>query len=355
MINTFAPGKLYIAGEYAVVEPGYPAIIVAVNKFITIYLKEAFGKGSIDSLDRTIYWNRKKDSVVLDGEDNGFSYIVSAIEIAEAYVKEKGKKLDFYHIEVDSDLKSEEGRKYGLGSSAAIVVATVKAILKYYDIKATEMEIFKLAALANINVNPKGSCGDIAASTFGGWLVYRTFYKDWLLKEKEKNSISNLLKKDWSGLYIDRLNPPKDLKLVVGWTGSPANTINLVNSVENNSIDRKSIYNEFLTNSKKCIIKMLKAFKEEDIEEIQKQILVNRDLLCNLGKNLGTMIETPQLKKLCNIALEHGGAAKPSGAGGGDCGIAIFKKGDNLKKLIEEWGEVNIDYLPLKVYEGKEE
>ncbi len=57
------------------------------------------------------------------------------------------------------------------------------------------MEIFKLAALANINVNPKGSCGDIAASTFGGWLVYKTFYKDWVLKEKEKNSITDLLKK----------------------------------------------------------------------------------------------------------------------------------------------------------------
>ncbi len=28
---------------------------------------------------------------------------------------------------------------------------------------------------------------------------------------------------------------------------------------------------------------MIKAFKEEDIEEIQKQILVNRELLYNLG------------------------------------------------------------------------
>lgn len=355
MINTFAPGKLYIAGEYAVVEPGYPAIIVAVNKFITVYLKETFDKGSIDSFDRIIYWNREKDSIILDGEDNGFSYIVSAIGIAEEYVKEKGKKLDFYHIEVDSELKSEEGRKYGLGSSAAIVVATVKAILKYYNIKATEMEIFKLAALANINVNPKGSCGDIAASTFGGWLVYKTFYKDWVLKEKEKNSITDLLKKDWPGLYIDRLNPPKDLKLVVGWTGSPANTINLVNSMEDSSLNKESIYDEFLTNSKKCVIKMIKAFKEEDIEEIQKQILVNRELLYNLGGNLGIRIETSQLKKLCNIALKHGGAAKSSGAGGGDCGIAIFKKGDNLKKLIEEWGKANIYYLPLKVYDGKEE
>ena len=33
-----APGKLYIAGEYAVVEPGHRAVLVAVDRFITIRL-----------------------------------------------------------------------------------------------------------------------------------------------------------------------------------------------------------------------------------------------------------------------------------------------------------------------------
>ena len=36
MIEASAPGKLYIAGEYAVVEPGHPAILVAVDQFITV-------------------------------------------------------------------------------------------------------------------------------------------------------------------------------------------------------------------------------------------------------------------------------------------------------------------------------
>ena len=31
-----APGKLYIAGEYAVVEPGHRAVLVAVDRFITV-------------------------------------------------------------------------------------------------------------------------------------------------------------------------------------------------------------------------------------------------------------------------------------------------------------------------------
>lgn len=145
------------------------------------------------------------------------------------------------------------------------------------------------------------------------------------------------------------------MRLVVGWTGRPASTINLVNNVENNFIDKEKILDEFLFNSKKCVLKITNAFKDENIEEIQKQILINRDLLYNLGKALGILIETPQLNKLYNIALKYGGAAKSSGAGGGDCGIAIFKSDDDLKKLIREWEKESINYLPLKVYNKKGE
>lgn len=41
MIEATAPGKLYIAGEYAVVEPGHPAIIVAIDQFISVSIGPA--------------------------------------------------------------------------------------------------------------------------------------------------------------------------------------------------------------------------------------------------------------------------------------------------------------------------
>ena len=41
MIQASAPGKLFIAGEYAVVTNAHPAILVAVNQFITVTLEEA--------------------------------------------------------------------------------------------------------------------------------------------------------------------------------------------------------------------------------------------------------------------------------------------------------------------------
>src|SRR5699024_528931 len=36
-----APGNLYVAGEYAVVTPGQPAILIAVDRYVTVTVTEA--------------------------------------------------------------------------------------------------------------------------------------------------------------------------------------------------------------------------------------------------------------------------------------------------------------------------
>lgn len=41
MITEQAPGKLYIAGEYAVLEQNCPAILVAVNEFVRVSIAKA--------------------------------------------------------------------------------------------------------------------------------------------------------------------------------------------------------------------------------------------------------------------------------------------------------------------------
>lgn len=342
MIKVSTPGKLYIAGEYAVVTPGHPAIIVAVDRFINIYIDKAEELGSIKTYGKTVFYSRENNRILLSKDTNKLSYILAAMNITEEYLRQRGIKLDYYNIEVESQLESPRGQKYGLGSSGAITVATVKALLKYYDLNLSNMEIFKLAALANIKINPKGSCGDIGASTFGAWIVFETFDKEWLLKKQGEVELVDLINMNWPGLHIEYLSPPKELKLVIGWTGSPASTIKLVNHMETNLVDRETIYGEFLSNSRKCVLNMVGGFRENNIEEIQKQIHINRELLFNMGRDLGLSIETPKLKKLCDIAIKYGGAPKSSGAGGGDCGIGIFKDNDNIDGLIEEWEKEGI-------------
>lgn len=354
MIQTFAPGKLYIAGEYAVIEPGHPAILVAVDQFIRVSLEEALGEGSISSYSNIpIVWTRNNGRPVLEQPDNRLSYIMAAINIVETYAKELGRNLQYYHLKVDSQLETDKGKKYGLGSSAAVTVATVEAICQFYKITITDDQLFKLAALAHLEVNNNGSCGDVAASVYGGWIAFKTFDKSWLLEESQKNSIKSLLRSEWKDLSIESLTPPEELKLVIGWTGSPASTTDLVDNVNNKRLENHILYKEFLKDSKQCVERMICAFKENNINEIQKQIQINRELLVNMGNDLDIVIETPLLRELSNIALPLGGYGKSSGAGGGDCGIVIFKDKKNLDRLIDEWEKQGIRYLPLKVYEKK--
>lgn len=356
MIVSSAPGKLYIAGEYAVVEPGYPAILVGLNRFITVSLKKTKDEGSITSYgDIPILWRREDDKLVLDKRDNRLYYIRSAIEIVEAYARELGKTLDFYHLKVVSDLESPEGKKIGLGSSAAVTVATVDVLCKHYNLEISREELFKLSALSQISLNKDGSCGDIAASVYGGWIVFETFDKEWILEEKKISSISEMLAKEWPGLRIETLTAPRDLKLAIGWTGNPASTINLVESVKNKKTNKINIYKKFLKDSKETVEKMVKAFKDDDIEKIQKLISINRKLLSKMGEELNILIETPILKRLSEIALEYNGTGKSSGAGGGDCGIVIFKGDYDIDGLEKDWEKENIELLSLKVHEYKSE
>lgn len=75
MIEVTTPGKLFIAGEYAVVEPGHPAIIVAVDQFVTVTVEETTDEGSIQSAQYSslpIRWTRRNGELVLDIRENPF-------------------------------------------------------------------------------------------------------------------------------------------------------------------------------------------------------------------------------------------------------------------------------------------
>lgn len=353
MIHASAPGKLYIAGEYAVIEPGHPAIIVALDQFITVHLKESKHQGSIRSGQYgglSIPWTRKNGQLLIDQRENPFAYITEAVLITEEYVKELGIPLRFFDLEVESELDNTDGKKYGLGSSGAVTVATIKALLLFYKIPFTSTILYKLAALAHLSIKSNGSFGDLAASTFGGWIAYSCFDKKWLSEEFEKVSLPVLLKEDWPQLRIQPLLPPEDLNLFIGWTGTPASTTQLVDLMKAEKNDMRDFYHQFLAQSKTCVEGIISAFGKRDLKEIEKGIRKNRLLLQQLAQKSGVQIETSLLNKLCEIAESFGGTAKSSGAGGGDCGIVIMHQNCQTQPMIHSWEKIGIRNLPLHVF-----
>ncbi len=352
MIECKAAGKLYIGGEYAVVEAGNKAVLAAVDAFISVSLEEADEEGSITTYDNSpILWKRSRSRVVLDKRDNRLSYVMASIRTVENYCRENNIDLGLYHLRVESQMESKEGKKYGLGSSAAVTVATVKALASYYKIDISDLELFKLASIAQLQVNTGGSCGDIACSVYGGIVAYRSFDRDWVLEKMKEKSIRDLMDLDWPMLEIERLPYPDNFEFVVGWTKSPVSTANLVDRVKDKKSLNNLYYQKFLEDSRLVVDSMIKGFKNNDLDRIQEAIWQNRRLLVNFASELGVNIETESLRKLCNIVESFGGFGKSSGAGGGDCGIGIFKSGIDKKKLVESFNEADIDYLPLKIYE----
>ncbi|UQS86616.1 phosphomevalonate kinase [Nicoliella spurrieriana] len=359
MITVKAPGKLYIAGEYAVVEPGNPAIIIAVNQFIQVKATldaKTNSAWSDQSPDYNLQWANHNHQVVFNHQNKRFSYVAAAIKTTEQYLADHKVPVQNYHLEITSQLDSQSGHKYGLGSSAAVTVAVVDAICQVAGKPVDRLTLFKLSAIAHLSVQGNGSLGDVAASVYQGWIAYQSFDRQWLLNQLKTQSIAAVIELDWPGLMIQPLTPPADLKILIGWTGTPASTASLVECVAAKKNAPSNFYQHFLNASHQCVNRLIRAFEEQNLETIKGQINVNRKLLNELGRNTGVQIETPQLTQLCQIVDYYGGAAKSSGAGGGDCGIAIIDQKSDSNQIITQWQQAHIHKLDLQIsYRHQEE
>ena len=354
MIETRAPGKLFIAGEYAVVEPGEPSVLVAVDRYLTVRLTEASeDSGRIHSSEygrQPLVWVRdgENDSIVLDHAP--FDFVVAAIGAVEQLRAALDLAPRYFDLHIGSELDDASGRKFGLGSSAAVTVAVIAALDEFYALGLSRAERFKLALLATVDVAPKASGGDIAASTFGGWIRYTAPDREALRLHREAFGIVDALRAPaWELCTVERLPSPQTLELLVGWTGSPASTERLVDGVRRSEQDTAQQYADFLATSRDCVDTLVAALREDEALA-QPVIRRARRLLQQLGAATGIRIETDQLRALCDIAEEHGAAGKPSGAGGGDCGIVLAGPETSTGAILRAWEAHDIRRLSLTVH-----
>jgi len=72
-------------------------------------------------------------------------------------------------------------------------------------------------------------------------------------------------------------------------------------------------------------------------------------LLVRLGNELDLPLVTPALATLVRAAQRVGAAAKPSGAGGGDCGIALATSVAQAAAVRAAWQDAGILPLPVTI------
>lgn len=355
-LKIMVPGKLFIAGEYAVLEPGNIAVVIAVNRFMNGEIKTSLT--NVLSLPDIgfdhVTWSYQNGIPHFDRKHPRLKFVQNAMMICHQFLKEKGIPPFPFALSIKSELDDVSGRKLGLGSSAAIVVTVVSAVMNFYKQAGLEVSkelIYKLASIAHYSTQGNGSCADIAASTYGGWIKYSTFNSDWLKKElRTSDSVSAIVHKDWPHFVVENLEPPQFLELCVGWTGDEAKTAPLVKRIQGQMSQNPDGYRNFLDSSREAVTNLIASFENNDRIAAVSSLKECRLVLKHLGESTSVPIETNKLARFIRIAEKYG-YGKSSGAGGGDCGIAFVLNKEDIPRLQQEWKEAGIDPLDIQVSE----
>lgn len=366
MITAVVPGKLYVVGEYAVLEPGSAAVLIGIDRYVRVRLTPVRSTGPAV---RTITTNRTPGRFVefvcrgtafepdLTTDDSaGLSHVLAALAIVDRYAAESGREPVGFTLDIDSQLDDfATGRKYGLGSSGAVTVAVVRAVARAYGLPLDTAAELKLALLSVFSLDPHSSGGDVAASVRGGWVYYRTPDRAALIAAlaRRDQELGALIRQPWKHLAVRSLPPPRELSPQVGWVGRPANSSALVAAMTQAVQQHRSFYRQFVTASDQCVEQFALACRCGDDRAVEVALSTAGRLLRDLAAVSGVAIESPELLRLRCLAEELGAVAKTSGAGGGDCGIALVDPA-RAPTLRQRWRAADIEPLNLRVHERKE-
>lgn len=349
------PGKLMIAGEFAVLEPNQKALVTAVNRFVYTTIETAQeNKVSLPDFSlHALLWKWENEQINFTTKDKRIDFVANAMETVLGYLKEKQIDLEPVHLIVKSELADENGIKYGLGSSAAVVVSVVEAILTRFISKVPQRSlVFKLAAIAHVKTQGSGSGADIAASVYGGLLSYASFQAEWLLEQlKTVKNVTTLVEKDWTFLSIEPLPKPDFVQFFVAWTGVAASTKELVGRMLQMKVADAKAYADFITKSKTAVEEMTTGIQNKDQQLLFSGVTKNRYALKTFGDAANVPLETKLLSALSECVNVVEGAGKLSGAGGGDCGIAFIPLKQEISQLKDCWCDKGIKPLDLEMYE----
>ncbi len=293
-----APAKTILFGEHSVVY-SEPAIAGAVNKRAYVTVKESNNDETIfrapDIGFEAKLLTKYKKYILLKGKPGIIRYILEALY----------KVHD--HSPIDITLNSNVPIGSGLGSSAAVTVATLAALYRYHNIRFNKKSLAHDAHMIEQAVQGVASPLDTLVSTYGG-LVY--------LSRNKK---------------VEHFNVNFNVPFVVGYTTKHGNTGKMVKDVKNLKNRNPKIINPVITSMGNLTNYAKQAILKRDFDKIGELMNINHGFLDVLGVN------TLELSRMVYNAREAGAiGAKTTGAGGGGSIIALCPgKVDEVAQAID--------------------
>jgi mevalonate kinase len=219
-------------------------------------------------------------------------------------------------IEISSEIPSGSG----LGSSAAVTVATLGAIAGLKG-RLSQEDVAKQAFNAESEVQGRASPIDTSVSAHGRGIFITSERGDDLLWKIERDV------RRW---YIHDC-PVPEMTLVVGFTGIKAPTGPLVAKVKR-YVDHTRFARDIIDEIGDLTLDGMGKLREGDLEGLGRLMTRDHNLLAILG------VSTPELQKLVDASLPYSYGAKLTGAGGGGSMIALTDRPEKVAHAIASRG-----------------
>ena len=322
MIHVSAPGKLMIAGEYAVLH-GHAALVAAVDRRARLTLETAGGQ--VDASTHDVKPAPLTHPLPAEA--------VAAREIAQARL---GAVPGAMTLDVSRLRSDGQAQKLGLGSSAAAAVAAAAAVFVAHGRDLADpvvrAEVLDDAMAGHRRIAPNGSGADVAAATLGG--IVRFVRPEGAAGDAFEATPASL---------------PTNVGMRIVWTGAEARTSDLVARVDAWAAGDARSHDELIGRIGAAAVMLAGA---TDAQTVIAAAEAHGEAMAELGDRSGAPIVEERLREVMRAAMAAGGAAKPSGAGGGDVAIAFFACEDDSERFESACAETGFTMLALGLGEG---
>ena len=191
---------------------------------------------------------------------------------------------------------SEIPRAMGLGGSAAVAVAIIRALDRHFALGLSDDQVNDLAFRCECVAHGTPSGIDNTVATYGQPLVYRK----------------------GDPPMIHSLDLPNPINFVIGLTGVEGLTAKMVARVRDGRRRNPDVYDTMIKGIDAVTGQALEALKTHDLERLGELMNVCQGLLN------GLQVSSWELEELIQIARENGAlGAKLTGGGGGGSMIAL--------------------------------
>jgi hydroxymethylglutaryl-CoA reductase len=203
-------------------------------------------------------------------------------------------------------------RGMGLGGSAALAVAIVRALNLHFRLELTDEEVNELAFQSEKIAHGQPSGIDNTLATYGRPLVFRK----------------------GTPPMVELLNIKKPLSVVIGMTHSEGLTAKTVSNVREARERKPKLYEKIFDDIDQLVLQAISALHNHDIATLGELMNVCQGLLNAL------QVSTPELERLIGIARRAGAiGAKLTGGGGGGAMIALCdENADEVHAAMESHG-----------------